>query len=169
MEVTAELYAWLSELKILDNIKSINLRNNKKIFLDEKLSIKFLNGFYMDKILFELERCYNNFYNLKLSSSVKLNELRILQENFFNNETDCDLRISIWGIIQEITENFGIELTDNSIEKIANGDYNTINQVLSTVFSLSTELMKRNPEKKGKIIIKMKLNLKNFLKFFGKI
>ncbi len=151
MEVTPELYAWLSELKILDNNKSFNLRNNKKILIDEKISNKFLNGFYMNKILFELERSYNNFYNAKLSFSVKLNELRILQENFFNNETDFDLRISAWGIIQEIAENFGIELTDNSIEKIANGDFNTINQVLSAVFSLTTELMKRNTEKKGKI------------------
>ena len=150
MEVTAELYAWLSELKILKSNKTFNLRKDKMIVLDKETSTKFLNGFFMDKILFELEGLYNNFYNLKLTYSVKLNELRILQENSFNNDTDFDLRISIWGIIQDITENFGIELTNKSIEKIANGDYKTLSQVLNAIFSLSTELMKRNPEKKGK-------------------
>ena len=150
MEVTAELYAWLSELNIINKNKSFNLRKDKKILLDEETSTKFLNGFFMDKVLFELEGLYNNFYNIKLTYSVKLNELRILQENSFGNETDFDLRISIWGIIQDITENFGIELTDISVKKIAAGDCKTLSHVLSGIFSLTKELTKKNPEKKGK-------------------
>jgi hypothetical protein len=154
MEVTAELYAWLTglnlKIKILNNNKSPKNQNNKKVLLDMRTSIKFLNGFFMDKILLELEGLYNIYYNIKLSYSTKLNELIKLQENTLNNETDANLRISIWGIIKDITENFGIELTENSIKKIANGDYNTLNQVLNAVFSLSNELRKKNPDKKGK-------------------
>ncbi len=155
MEVTAELYSWLNglniKIKILNNNKSPKNQNqnNKKVLLDVRTSIKFLNGFFMDKILLELESLYNKYYSIKLSYSTKLNELRNLQENTLNNETDANLRISIWGIIKDITENFGIELTDNSIKKIANGDYNTLIQVLNAVFSLSNELRKKNPDKKG--------------------
>ena len=153
MEVTAELYAWLSELNIINKNKSFNLRKDKKILLDEETSTKFLNGFFMDKILFELEGLYNSFYNIKLTYSVKLNEMRILQENSFDDEDNFDLRISIWGIIQDITENFGIELTDNSVENIGSGDYRTLSQVLNAIFSLTKELTKKNPERKGIIII----------------
>lgn len=139
MEVSAELYSWLNEQKIL-NKSNIKNQRNKNIILDEEISTKFLNGFSMEKILLKLEGLYNNYYNINITYSNKLNDLKILQQNSQNNENDYNLRISIWGVIQDITENFGIELTNNSVNKIAKGDYKTAGQVLNAIYSLTNEL-----------------------------
>jgi len=149
MEVTSEIYAWLTELNILNAEKTLIMKKGGMIFVAEDITNKFLNGFFIDKILYELEDLYNKFYKIKLNYTKKLNDIKTLQENTKNNKTDRNLRNAIWKTVSEVTENFGIELNDGHVKNLANGDINTLLYLLNSIYTLSGELLKRSPEKKG--------------------
>jgi len=149
MEVTPELYAWLTDLNILSAEKTIKLKKDGKVFVDEEIVNNFLNGYYIDKILHELENLYNKFYKIKLTYTEKLIDIKILQDNIKNNKNDKNTRNAIWKIISQVTENFGIELNEEHIKKLTNGDVNALFYLLNSIYSLSGELMKRSPDKKG--------------------
>lgn len=150
MEVTPEIYAWLTELNILNAEKTLIMKKEGKIYVDEDITNKFLNGFYIDKILYELEHLYNKFYKIKLTYTKKLDDIKTLQENAKNNKNDRNLRNAIWKIVSQVTENFGIELNEEQIRKISSGDVNALLYLINSIYTLSGELLKRSPEKKGK-------------------
>lgn len=151
MEVTNEIYAWLTELNILNAEKTLIMKKGGMVFVDEDLTNKFLNGFFIDKILYELEDLYNKFYKIKLNYTKKLDDIKILQENAKNSRNDRNLRNAIWKIVSQVTENFGIELNEDHIKNISNGDVKALLYIINAIYTLSGELMKRSPEKKGNI------------------
>ncbi len=167
MEVTPEIYAWLAELNILNVEKTLIMKKEGKIHVDEDITNKFLNGFYIDKILYELENLYNQFYKIKLSYTKKLDDIKILQENAKSNKNDRNFRNAIWKIISQVTENFGIELNEEHIKNLANGDIKSLTYLINSIYTLSGELLKRSPDKKGIFDFnKIKLNLINFFLIF---
>lgn len=149
MEVTPEIYAWLTELNILNAEKTLIMKKEGKIYVDEDITNKFLNGFYIDKILYELENLYNKFYKIKLNYTKKLDDIKNLQENAKSNKNDRNIRNAIWKIVSQVTENFGIELNDDHIRNLANGDLNALIYLINSIYTLSGELVKRSLEKKG--------------------
>lgn len=149
MEVTPEIYAWLAELKILNAEKTIILKKEGTVLIDEDISNKFFNGFFIEKILNDLENTYNKFYKIKLSYTQKLEEIKNIQENSKNNRFDRNKRSAIWKIIGQVTENFGIEINEEQNQKLSNLDIDELSTLLNSIYTLSNELTKRSPEKKG--------------------
>lgn len=149
MEVTPELYAWLTELNILTAEKTIKMKKDGKVYVDEDIVNDFLNGFYIDKILYELENLYNKFYKIKLTYTQKLDEIKNFHDKTKNNTNDRNTRNAIWKIISQVTENFGIELNEDHIKKLSNGDSDALFYLLNSIYTLSGELLKRSPDKKG--------------------
>ena len=149
MEVTPEIYAWLAELKILNAEKTIILKKEGTVLIDEDISNKFFNGFFIERILNDLENTYNKFYKIKLSYTQKLEEIKNIQENSKNNRFDRNKRSDIWKIIGQVTENFGIEINEEQNQKLSNLDISELSTLLNSIYTLSNELTKRSPEKKG--------------------
>ncbi len=149
MEVTPEIYAWLTELNILTAERTIKMRKDKKVFVDEDIVKKFFNGFFVDKILYELEKLYNKFYNIKLSYTQILEDIKPFQDNTKNDKNDRNVRNTIWKVISQVIENFGIEMNEEHLKNIINGDIDTLLYLLNSIFSLSEQLQKRSPDKKG--------------------
>jgi hypothetical protein len=145
MEVTPEIYAWLSELKIL-NIEKTLIMKKEGILVDDSLCIKLTNGFFWEKILINLEKLYNKFYKIKLNYTHRFEDVIHLQEQFKGNNFDKTLRYEIWKIIGEVITNFGIEMNEEQLKQITEKDYNGIKRLLKTIYLLSNELTKRNSE-----------------------
>jgi len=151
MEVTPEIYAWLTELNIINSEdKPIIIKKDGNIFIEEEIVNRFLNGFFIDKILYDLEDLYNKFYNIQLNYTQKLDDLKIFQENSKKKKNDINLRNAIWTIVSQVIGNFGIELNEDHIKKLSKGDINTLFYVISSLYFLSEGLRKRSPGKYGK-------------------
>ena len=54
MEVTPEIYAWLTNLNIIDPFKSLSEDSNSNFIIPEKTLNLFFGGKYMDIILNKL-------------------------------------------------------------------------------------------------------------------
>ena len=151
MEVTPEIYAWLSEHKIL-NVEKTLIMKKDGILVDESICLKFINGFFWEKILTDLEKLYNKFYKIKLNYTHRLEDIKPLQEQLKGNQIDRTLRIDIWKIIGEVIGNFGIEVKEEKIKQISEGNYEGINSLLRTIYLLCNELTKRNINNNHNII-----------------
>lgn len=143
MEVTPEIYAWLSEHKIL-NVEKTLIMKKDGILVDESVCTKLINGFHWDKILFNLEKLYNKFYKIKLNYTHRLEDTKVFQDQLKGNNMDKTLRVEIWKIIGEVIGNFGIDVREDRIKLISEANYESINSLLRTIFVLVSELTKRN-------------------------
>jgi len=143
MEVTPEVYAWLAQHKILNAEKTLIMRKDNLVLVDDSTFNKLLNGFFFDKIIYELENLYNKFYKIKLVYTQKLDEIKPLQQKMKNTNLDKTQRNYIWKIIGQVIENFGIEVSDAKINAISNGDAENLKSLLKTIFTLTNELKKR--------------------------
>jgi len=152
MEVSHEIYAWLTELNILRAEKTIIMRKEGKVYVDDEIVNNFFNGFYIDKILYDLEKLYNRFYKINLNYTQKLDEIKNLKIDSKNNFNDKNLRTAVWKIVSQVAENFGIELNQEQTRNLSNGNIQTLIYLINSIFSLTRELLKRSPDKNGKSI-----------------
>jgi hypothetical protein len=143
MEVTPEIYAWLTELKILKAEKTLIMKKDG-ILIDDSVSLKLINGFYWDKILNHLENLFNKFYKIKLNYALKLEEIKPLLQQIKGNSFDVKVRLEIWNIIGEVIRNFGVELNEDNIKQISNGKNEDIKNILITINLLTNQLTKTN-------------------------
>ena len=66
MEVTPEMYAWLSSQKVIDPFESFktDIENLNNFKINQRTIDLLIGGKYMDNILKSLQDAYNKFYNL---------------------------------------------------------------------------------------------------------
>ena len=140
MEVTPDIYAWLVNLNILDGNKSLKMKKDGLILLQEALIEKMFDGLYIEKILFSLEEQYNKFYKIKLNYTDKLKEMKKNNSGTVVNS----IRFHNWKIIADVLSNFGIEFDEEKISKICTGNKTALSNLLKTVYTLCFELVKRS-------------------------
>ena len=81
MEVTPEMYAWLTEQNVINPFGSLKSEVMSDFILPEKTVQLMLGGKYMDKILTALQSAYNKFYKLQLNYLDKLKDLKDISED----------------------------------------------------------------------------------------
>ena len=67
MEVSPEIYAWLSNLDILNPFNAVNNDQPFSFIIPERIIQQFIGGKYMDIILKNLQDSYEKLYNLELN------------------------------------------------------------------------------------------------------
>lgn len=143
MEVTPEIYAWLVNIKIMDQNKSIKMRPDGKIMIPDNIVKIMMEGFLFDRILNNLEEGYNKFYKIKLNYTDRLKDLN-LERPEGKDSLPLNLRNSNWSIITDVLTNFGIEISKRKIEKITSGNIHELHELLNTLYSLSCELSRKS-------------------------
>ena len=142
MEVTPELYAWLSSQKVIDPFKSFEseLATSDKFYIDERTLELLSGGKYMDTILKSLQDAYNQFYNLSLNYLENINEMKEIdeEEEYISNS----IKYTNWHLIQESLSHFGLNYEDEIINKISEGDKKVLIQVLNEIYELHNEVLK---------------------------
>lgn len=145
MEVTPELYAWLTSMNIIDCVKS--LRSQENAFqIPQKTINALMGGKYMDKILLSLEDSYNKFYKLKLNYTANLVNIKPIDEN--DEYISNSVKYFNWNLINESLAHFGLNYTSENIEAITSGDTKMLLEVITKIFTLSNELLKRSSDLK---------------------
>jgi hypothetical protein len=138
MEVTPEIFAWLVSLRIIDANKSLKMKNKNMLISDEIVE-RLLDGVYFDRILINLEDQYNKFYRLKLTYTENISKLVKGEDRLGNIQ-----RIENWKIIGDVVMNFGIDFSEDTARIIVNGNRMVLLEVIKSLYTLSSELMKRS-------------------------
>ena len=148
MEVTPEMYAWLTDLNIINPFSSLKAPTERNFILPEKTIDLMLGGKYMDIILTTLQSAYNKFYKLRLDYLGRLSELKEISEDqkYISNS----VKYANWHLINEILNKFGISYTEDQINQLINGDKDFLLKVITQIYYLCNQFLKDRSSKTEK-------------------
>ena len=148
MEVTPEMYAWLTDLNIINPFSSLKTPTEGNFILPEKTMELMIGGKYMDIILTTLQSAYNKFYKLKLDYLGRLRELKEISEDqkYISNS----VKYANWHLINEILNKFGISYTEDQINQLINGDKEFLLKVITQIYYLCNQFLKDRSFKSDK-------------------
>ena len=142
MEVTPEMYAWLTSQNVINPFKSFQTDiNTSSSFQIPKQTLELLlGGKYIDNILKSLQDSYNKLYDMKLDYTDNLNELVEIKEDaqYISNSA----KYTNWHLYQDSLKHFGLNYPDDLINQIINGDKEILLQILTDIFELQNEVIK---------------------------
>lgn len=137
MNVEPEMYAWMTSLNI---IKPFN--NNTMINIDYTIPKKVIHllmgGKYFNLILKSIQEVYNIHYNSNLDLSLQINDLIEFEEN--QEYIPNSVKYANWHLIAEILNKFGLELSENEINKVINDNKDSLIAIIMKVYNLFKEL-----------------------------
>lgn len=148
MEVTPEIYAWLTSLNIINPFLSYDDDPMNNFILPEKTINLLLGGKYFDIILKHLQDSYNKCYNVKMDFNFKLKELKQISED--EDYISNNIKTSNWSLIFETLKKFGINYVEEDIDKIINNDNDFLLKVITKIFEVNSDFLKKANEKKTK-------------------
>ena len=148
MEVTPEIYAWFTSLNIINPFLSYDEDPMNNFILPEKTTNLLFGGKYLDIILKHLQDSYNKCFKVKMDFIFKLKELKQISEDedFISNS----IKNANWSIIFETLKKFGLNYAEEDLDKIVNGDKEFLSKVLTKIYELNIEYLKKANEKKTK-------------------
>ena len=120
MEVTPEIYAWFTSLNIINPFLSYDDDPVNNFIIPEKTINLLSGGKYMDIILKNLQDSYNKCYKVKMDFIFKLKELKNINED--EDYISNSIKKANWTLISETLKKFGINYSEEEIDKIINGD-----------------------------------------------
>mgnify|MGYP002626069953 FL=1 len=162
MEVTPEMYAWLTDLNIINPFSSLKTPTEGNFILPEKTMELMIGGKYMDIILNTLQFAYNKFYKLKLDYLSGLSDLKEISEDqtYISNS----VKYANWHLINDILNKFGISYTEDQINQLINGDKEFLLKVITQIFYLCNQFLKdrtfKSDQKEKSVLTKDKIKEK---------
>ena len=142
MEVTPEMYAWLTSQNVINPFKSFQTDiNTSSSFQIPKQTLELLlGGKYIDNILKSLQDSYNKLYDMKLDYTDNLNDLVEIKEDdqYISNSA----KYTNWHLYQDSLKHFGLNYPDDLINQVINGDKEILLQILTDIFELHNEVIK---------------------------
>ena len=148
MEVTPEMYAWLTDLNIINPFSSLKSDVVGNFVVPEKTINLMLGGKYMDIILTTLQSAYNKFYKLKLNYLTKLSELKEISED--QDYISNSIKYANWHLINEMLNQFGISYSEDQINQLINGDRDFLLKVITQIYYLCNQFLKDRGGKEDK-------------------
>ena len=148
MEVTPEIYAWFTSLNIINPFISYDEDPMNNFILPEKTVNLLFGGKYLDIIIKYLQDAYNKCYKVKMDFIYKLKELKQISED--EDYISNNIKSTNWSIIFETLKKFGINYTEEDLDKIINNDQDFLLKVLTKIYEVNSDYLKKANEKKTK-------------------
>ena len=159
MEVSPEVYAWLSALNIIDPFSETDKTGQKNYFIPENTLNALFNGEYMNVLLLDLQEAYNKYYDTRKDCAPKLKQLVLKEKN--SDKISEKTRLNNWNIINEALKIFGIKYSKNEINKVVSRNNEILIQMISYIFNIVTKYLKYTKRDVNKNNNTLKNNSKN--------
>ena len=140
MEVSPELYAWLSSLNIIEPFSEIDENNSKTYFIPENMVEALFEGHYFDKMILNLQDAYNKHFNNRKNCEPKLKELAFKEKKY--NKISSKTKLNNWNVINDALQFFDIKFSKNEISKIMSGNRDILLKVITKIFNSILQLLK---------------------------
>ena len=139
MEVTPEIFAWLTSLNIINPFVSFSqdLVNDFKV--PEKTVSLLMGGKYLDIMIQPLQDVYNKFYKINddyISNLMKLKQIPDGQEYISNS-----LKYTNWKIIFEVLSHFGLVFTEDDLSLLVNNNKDQLKKIISKIYNTYTKYL----------------------------
>ena len=140
MEVSPEIYAWLSALNIIEPFNETDKNGMNNYFIPKKILNLLFNGEYFDIMIYDLQEAYNRYYDKRKDCTYKLKELVFKEKNFDNISEKT--RLNNWNIINEALKIFNIKYSKNELNKVVNGNQIILLKIMNNIFNTITQYLK---------------------------
>ena len=140
MEVSPEIYAWLSALNIIEPFNETDKNGMNNYLIPKKILNLLFNGEYFDIMIYDLQEAYNRYYDKRKDCTYKLKELVFKEKNFDNISEKT--RLNNWNIINEALKIFNIKYSKNELNKVVNGNQIILLKIMNNIFNTITQYLK---------------------------
>ena len=140
MEVSPEIYAWLSALNIIDPFTETNKNGMNNYFIPESILNSLFNGEHIDLLIYDLQNAYNKYFDIRKDCSLKLSELVFKEKNF--NKISEKTKMNNWNVINDALKIFGIKYSKNELNKVVSGNNAALLKIITNIFNTVTQLLK---------------------------
>ena len=140
MDVSPELYAWLTSLHIVTPSSSTSPSQSSFSIPSHTLEL-MTAGKYFDVILSTLQTSYNNFYHLNFNYLDSLKDIKPIKDD--DEYIAHSIKYYNWQIIVEILSHFGLNYNQRYVVDISNGKIDVLFEIINRLFTLCNELLKR--------------------------
>ena len=141
MEVTPEIFAWLTSLNIINPFISFSQDLINDFQIPERTVSLLLGGKYMDTMIQTLQEAYNNFYKINqdyLPDLMKLIPIPDGQEYISNS-----IKYTNWKIIFDVLAHFGIVFSDDELSLLVNNSIDELKKVITKIYNTYTKYLNR--------------------------
>ena len=140
MEVSPEIYAWLSALNIIEPFNETNRNGMSNYFISENTLNSLFNGEYIELLIYDLQEAYNKYFQIRKDCSLKLKELVFKEKNF--DKISEKTKLNNWNVINDALKIFGMKFSKNDLNKIVNGNNAVLLKILTNIFNTITQYLK---------------------------
>ena len=159
MEVSPEIYAWLSALNIIDPFTETNKNGMSNYFIPENIVNSFFNGEYISLLILDLQKAYNKYHDIRKDCSQKLRELVFKEKNF--DKISEKTKLNNWNVINDALKIFDIKYSKNELNKVVNGNNLILKKIIETIFNSVSQLLKYTKKGTNKDNNGLKINNKS--------
>ena len=146
MNVEPEMYAWLTSLNILKPFDKNSMIDIDYV-IPEKVIHLLMGGKYFNLILKNIQDLYNNYHNSNLDLRLQIKDLIDFEES--QEYVPNSVRYENWHIISDILNKFGLELSEDEINKVINGNKDSLIKIMMNIYQLFKELNRPKVNKKN--------------------
>ena len=153
MNVEPEMYAWMTSLNIIKPFNKNSMINIDYV-IPEKVIHLLMGGKYFNSILKSIQEVYNIHHNSNLDLSLRINDLIEFEEN--QEYIPNSVKYENWHLVAEILNTLGLELSEDEINKVINGDKDSLITIMMKIYALFKELNspKVNQKNENKLLDK---------------
>ena len=140
MEVSPEIYAWLSSLNIIEPFSESGENNSQTYIIPENIVEALFEGHYFDVMILNLQDAYNKYFNNRKNCVPKLKELAFKEKKY--NKISAKTKLNNWNVINDALQFFNIKYSKIEISKIMSGNRDFLLKVITKIFNSCLKLLK---------------------------
>ena len=140
MEVSPEIYAWLTTLNIIDPFTEPGKNGTDAYYIPENIVEALFEGHYLDVMILNLQEAYNKYFNKRKNCENKLKELAFKEKKYekISNKT----RLNNWNVINNALQFFDLKFSKNDLSKIMDKNCDMLLKAITKIFNTTNQLLK---------------------------
>ena len=140
MEVSPEIYAWLTTLNIIDPFAETGDNGSDLYHIPENIIEALFEGHYLDLMILNLQDAFNKYFNNRKNCAPKFKELVFKEKNY--EKISSKTRLNNWNVINDALQIFDLKLSKNDLNKIYNKNQDILLRLISKIFNTINQLLK---------------------------
>ena len=140
MEVSPEIYAWLTSLNIIEPFSETEKNESNSFYIPENIVEALFEGHYLDIMILNLQDAYNKYFNKRKNCEPKLKELVFKEKKY--NKISNKTKFNNWNVINNALQFFDLKYSKNDINKIMNKNNDMLLKIITKIFTTINQLLK---------------------------
>ena len=140
MEVSPEIYAWLTSLNIIEPFSETEKNESNSFYIPENIVEALFEGHYFDIMILNLQDAYNKYFNKRKNCEPKLKELVFKEKKY--NKISNKTKFNNWNVINNALQFFDLKYSKNDINKIMNKNHDMLLKIITKIFTTINQLLK---------------------------